>query len=84
MKPYTLTITSAESRKVSYALNKGLWAAKELVKQGSIGADQMVRALEEAIAIMNKPHDGGYENDAELSAASLEKFAAECVLHGCD
>jgi hypothetical protein len=84
MKPYTLTITGDEQGVVYRALKAGLFAAKQQASIHVIGAIEIVRQIEDALAIMNRVPEGGYESDEERSAAFMASAAAECAVHGCD
>ena len=84
MKPYTLTITGDEQGVVYRALSAGLFAAKQQASIQVIGAHEAVRQIEAALEIMNRPCDGGYENDQERAEAFERKFAADCAHFGCD
>jgi hypothetical protein len=84
MREYILTITATEQSTVYRALKAGLFAANEQLRANVIGADAIVSQLEDALAIMNRAPEGGYESASERNAAFLADFAAECVTHGSD
>jgi hypothetical protein len=84
MKPYTLTLSAAEVVKLTYALKRGAFYANEAEKRGVVGGAEIAKQIEEYAAILNKPFDGGYESEAERSAAALKSFGEEVASHTYD
>jgi hypothetical protein len=84
MIPYTLTMSGDEQGKVYRALKAALFCAKQQASIHVIGAQQIVGQIEDALEIMNRPCEGGYESQQERDAAFMESFAAECAINGCD
>jgi hypothetical protein len=84
MTPYTLTISGDEQGKVYRALKAALFCAKQQASIQVIGAQQIVGQIEDALEIMDRPCEGGYENQNERNAAFVASIAADCAAHGCD
>lgn len=82
MKPRTFTITADEQTKVYQALTRGLWCANQLVAHGVIGADAYAGQIADALEIMNRPCEGGFESEQERSAFSMKKLIRENAAHG--
>ena len=83
-KPYTLTISADEQNQVFRALKAALFCAKQQASIQVIGAQQIVGQIEDALEIMNRPCEGGYESQHERDAAFIQDFADDCSIHGCD
>ena len=84
MKQYTITITADEAGIVYRALKAGLFCAKQQASIQVVGAAQIVGQLGDALEIMNRPCEGGYESEAERDAAFMQNMADECAAHGSD
>jgi len=84
MTPYTLTISGEESDKVYRALKAALFCAKQQASIHVIGADQIVAQINDALDIMNRPCQGGFESNEERNAHHMANFMTECARYGCD
>lgn len=84
MIPYTFTISADEQGKVYRALKAALFCAKQQASIQVVGAQQIVGQIEDALEIMNRPCQGGYESQQERDAAFIERFASDCAINGCD
>jgi hypothetical protein len=84
MKPYTLTITAEEQGKVYRALKAALFCAEQQASINVIGAQQIVGQIKDALEIMNRTCEGGFESQQERDGTFMESFAADCAAHGCD
>lgn len=84
MNPYTFTMSGDEQGRVYRALKAALFCAKQQASIQVIGAQQIVGQIEDALEIMNRPCEGGYESQHERDAAFIDRFAADCAINGCD
>lgn len=78
MKPYTLTLTAEEVSTIGYALRKGKFYADQFAKKGSRGDREIAERIGEALEILNRPLEGGFESDEERNAHALASTIAEC------